>query len=104
MSKQKFKKGDFVRVAVNLGPTMSHFDAGMDAVVIGSYRDQYGGGGQHQYTICYADSTGTSWYNESQLTKLPQSGARRALAGWRKLWSKRGSDATKVNWILQGVL
>lgn len=40
----KFHKGDLVHVAADLGMSMDHFAKDIDAIVIGSYRDQYGGG------------------------------------------------------------
>lgn len=41
---QQFKRGDVVRIAEDLGQSMSHFGGkGETAVVMGSYRDQYGG-------------------------------------------------------------
>ena len=48
---QKFKKGDYVRVAKDLGPSMGHFPADCDAIVIGSYKDQYGGSDTKSYTL-----------------------------------------------------
>jgi hypothetical protein len=40
---QKFKRGDKVHIAKDLWPSMPHFDNDRDAIIIGSYRDQYGG-------------------------------------------------------------
>lgn len=66
---QKFHRGDMVRIAKDLGPSMSHFECDQDAVVIGSYSDQYGGSNNDSYTLLLADGSNTiSWYYERQLT------------------------------------
>lgn len=71
---QKFHRGDLVHVAADLGPTMSHFSgADSDALIVGSYEDQYpGGSGRKQYTLwLLPEGRGTSsWYHEDQLTLL----------------------------------
>ncbi len=70
--KQKFHKGDVVRIAKDLGSSMSHFPgAGQLAVVVGSYNDKYPRMGSSNYTDYILDIPGrgeTSWYHESQLT------------------------------------
>lgn len=40
--KSEFIMGDYVRVAKDLGPTMSHFTSDCDAIVLYSYADIYG--------------------------------------------------------------
>lgn len=76
---QKFKKGDLVKVDDKMPEWMSHFDCGMKAYIVGSYRDQYGGGrsNEKQYTIMYQPEwlggrkwTRSSWYDEHQLTLI----------------------------------
>lgn len=68
---QKFDYYDLVSVASDLGDCMRHFPgAGEQAIVCGSYRDQYGGGNQDRkiYTLLFKDHGRSSWYNEHQLT------------------------------------
>lgn len=67
---QKFKRGDLVRIAKDLGPSMSHFTADALAVVVGSYKDQYGGGreAEKSYTLHIQGRGPCSWYHEHQLT------------------------------------
>lgn len=67
---QKFHKGDHVMVAKDLGPHMSHFKSDCEAIVIGSYKDQYGGDNTSSYTIHIKGSGQTSWYKENQLTLI----------------------------------
>lgn len=42
---QKFNNGDYVHIASDLGIGMEHFTNTCDAIVIGSYDDQYGNPG-----------------------------------------------------------
>lgn len=90
---QKFERGDWVHVAADLGSMMRHFENDCDAVVLGSYQDQYGGGNTKDYSLLifpkspkhppFVDrskevmklGTANSWYEEWQLTKLPKSRA-----------------------------
>ena len=75
-SKQKFLRGH--KVHVNIPKTciwMSHFDTDVDAIVVGSYRDQYGGTDCESYTLVLLDKKGVpyeecSWYEEYQLTLI----------------------------------
>ena len=67
---QKFNKGDHVMVAKDLGPHMSHFKSDCEAIVIGSYKDKYGGDNTNSYTIHIKGSGQTSWYYEHQLTLI----------------------------------
>jgi hypothetical protein len=72
---QQFFKGDLVSIAGDLGPTMTHFPKGVDAIVLYSYAEHYDGGrGKNQYCLFtlgdrhlgeYGES---SWYYEDQLT------------------------------------
>ncbi|MDE2105409.1 MAG: hypothetical protein KGL39_49740, partial [Patescibacteria group bacterium] len=68
--KQKFHKGDHVRIAKDLGQSMSHFQADCEAIVIGSYNDQYGGGNTRDYTLHLKGGGQVSWYYENQLTMI----------------------------------
>lgn len=72
---QKFKRGDVVRIAKDLGPHMAHFENDRDAVIIGSYRDQYGGDNIDSWTVMFCD-TGyrVSWYETQQLTFIKNIG------------------------------
>lgn len=49
--KQKFKRGDVVHIAKNLGSFMFHFDADEDVVIIGSYCDQFHSHGRPMLNI-----------------------------------------------------
>jgi len=95
---QKFNKGDKVRVADDLGPTMKHFQSGMDAIVIGSYKDKYGGDDTESYTI-HIEGRGTcSWYYEHQLT-LIEKGCYQELCDWEEKLKTKDELESDINWI-----
>lgn len=67
-----------MKVDEGMPPSMSHFPAGFEAIVVGSYSDQYGRmGGERsdtQFTLCQLKDgkpvNQISWYYEDQLTLL----------------------------------
>lgn len=99
--KQKFKRGDLVRIAKDLGPAMSHFTADCNAIVIGSYKDQYGGGEQENtsYTVFIEGQGETSWYDESQLTFIRH--APTLLKQWQKQSDRAHRQRTNLKWVLK---
>lgn len=95
---QKFKRGDVVRIADDLGPMMAHFEKGQTAIVMGSYDDQYGGGNSRDYTLMLEDCSRVSWYHEDQLTFIrhdPEEIARRTKAR-----EERQNQETNLGWIV----
>jgi hypothetical protein len=74
-TEQKFRRGDVVRIFKDLGPSMSHFESGVDAIVMGSYADQYGGDDARSYTLMLMpEGNEVSWYYEHQLTLVRHGG------------------------------
>ena len=72
---QQFFKGDLVYIAGDLGPTMTHFPKGIDAIVLYSYNEHYGErGGRPEYCLFtlgdkfLGEFGESSWYHENQLT------------------------------------
>jgi len=66
---QTFNRGNLVRIAKDLGQSMSHFENDKEVIIVGSYADQYGGSDRTSYTVMFPDNGNTSsWYNEHQLT------------------------------------
>jgi hypothetical protein len=83
--KQKFKRGNLVKIAKDLGPHMSHFENDKEAVIIGSYDDLYGGGNTSQYSLMFTDTgSRSSWYYESQLTLINEGGEHLIEEGAKK--------------------
>lgn len=71
--KSKFKCGDRVHIAKDLGPCMQHFPANCNVVVIGTYASEcgYTQEGDHQIYTLDIDGRGpTAWYYEHQLTPI----------------------------------
>lgn len=97
---QKFHKGDHVRVAKDLGPSMSHFESNCEAIVIGSYKDRYGGSGRNerQFTIHIKDRGQTSWYYEEQLT-LIETGRLDLLQQWETEAEAKHKQQSDLDWI-----
>ena len=99
MAAQKFQRGDLVKIANDLGPSMSHFDAGIEAIVTGSYADQYGGDDTRSYTLHLGPTRGEcSWYHEEQLT-LIEPGAVDLLRQWEQLRREMLDRDSDIDWI-----
>lgn len=85
MRKQKFRRGNKVRIAddYSTGYTFNGKGgkcvpwksphAGKDAIVIGSYADEYGGKDTKSYTLLF-DEGEVSWFDERALTLIEQGG------------------------------
>lgn len=72
---QKFTRGNLVRIADDLGESMSHFEKGKNAVILYSYKDEYGGHNDKEYGVIFPDNgREVSWYHEHQLTLLEEGG------------------------------
>lgn len=101
MTKQKLHQGDLVRVAKDLGPSMSHFEADCNAIVVGSYADQYGGDSDHSrdsYTIYIEDHGQVSWYYGSQLT-LVEKNRSDLLEKWRDIVEQARLKHSDLDWV-----
>jgi hypothetical protein len=67
---QKFKGGDRVLIAKDLGPHMRHFPANCEAIVLYSYKDQYGGDDTDSFALHLVGRGRCSWYYSNQLTLI----------------------------------
>ena len=98
---QKFKRGNLVHIAKNLGSMMDHFTNDVDAIIIGSYKDQYGGSNTESYTVMFADDGSTcSWYEEDQLTLLDE-GGEYLIEEAEKIAKAWLVQATDLKWIVE---
>jgi hypothetical protein len=97
---QKFTKGDLVRVAKDLGSSMCHFRSDCEAVVIGSYDDQYGGGDTDSYTLHLKGEGRCSWYHEHQLV-LIERGRLDVLSQWEDEKKAEEEVNGNLDWIFQ---
>jgi hypothetical protein len=99
-TKQKFKRGDVVHIAADLGPTMSHFTADKDAIVMHSYADKYGGDSHDIYSLMFCDDgSQCSWYHEHQLTFL-RHGGEQEIDRVTSEREKREEMQTDLEWIV----
>lgn len=98
MNLTRFKKGDHVRVAKELGPHMSHFKADCDAIVVGSYAEQFGGENHDSYTIFIKGDGEHSWYYGHQLT-LIESSRSDLLQEWEDERNAEIKQKSDIDWI-----
>lgn len=89
--KQKFHRYDLVRIAKNLSKdNMSHFTSDRNAIVLGSYADEFphwSGLDSHKEYDLYVEGEGeTAWYLEKQLTLIKKN-QQKLLEKWRKIRS-----------------
>ena len=95
---QKFKRYDLVKIAEDLGPSMSHFQSGCEAIVIGSYADEYGGNDTENYTLHIKGRGEVSWYWEWQLTLIKRN-QREILELWENEEKKEEEQKADIDWI-----
>jgi len=69
-SGQKYKIGQRVHIAKDLGESMSHFKSDADATVVGVYAHMYGGSDVKSYSLDIDGFGESSWYDENQLTAI----------------------------------
>lgn len=69
---QKFPIGARVKIADDLGPTMSHFAKGLTATVQYTYAHAYGGDNVESYSLNVDGLGSRAWYYESQLTLIEE--------------------------------
>lgn len=100
MIEQKFKRGDVVHIAADLGQSMSHFEKDKDAVVMGSYAEQFGGDDTKSYTLMFFQGNGSSWYEEHQLTFL-RHGGEEIINEINKKAEEREKIESNLSWIVE---
>ena len=94
----KYKKGDHVQVAKDLGRCMSHFQSDCEAIVIYSYADRYGGSNTGSYSIHIKGSGKVSWYEEHQLEMI-QADRLDLLDLWEKEAAQEVEMKSDLDWI-----
>lgn len=103
MSEQKFKYGDLVMIAKDLGKHMSHFTSNCPAIVLYSYFDKYGGcddKNKKQYGIFIDGSGRHTWYYEHQLT-LVESNRSDLLEKWQYAIDEHIKQTSNIDWIFK---
>lgn len=97
---QKFHMGDLVRVAKDLGESMSHFRADCEAIVLNSYADKFGGSDHKSYTLYFNGGGNSSWYLEHQLT-LIEPGRVDKLKEWQDAAEFERRQKSDIDWIFE---
>lgn len=91
MTEQKFKRGDLVRIAKDLGSSMAHFESDQDAIVMH-------GGSNKQYGLMFENGRTAAWYYEHQLTFIEHVGEER-IKEIKELKEKRQEIESDLDWI-----
>ena len=97
-SPQTFQRGDLVRIAKDLGPFMRHFEADVEAIVLGSYAEQYGGADRDSYTVHIRGRGAVSWYMANQLA-LVKRGRLDLLEAWEAERQAEIALKCDLDWI-----
>lgn len=97
---QKYSKGDHVKIVKDLGQEMSHFTSDCEAIVMYSYKDEYGGNDNETYNLYIKEEGEVSWYYEHQLILIKKRQFA-LLSKWKKE-RKNESDLKKnIDWIFR---
>lgn len=96
---QKFQSGDLIRIAKDLGSSMSHFKADCDAIVIATYAQQFGGNNVDSYTLLFEDEGRVSWYHEAQLTFIKHVG-QEGIKAWTDAIKERAENESALPYIV----
>ena len=96
---QKFKRGDVVHIASDLGESMFHFPKDKDVVIMYSYAERYGGSNIKDYSVLDFDGSTTAWYYESQLTFLRYGGLE-LISKIIKESEEKQKVESDLNWIV----
>ena len=97
---QKYKNGDHVMIAKDLGKCMRHFSSDCEAIVIGSYKDQYGGDDEKSYTVHIKGGGQSSWYEEWQLSLIEKNRVD-LLEKWEKELKAEQAIQSNLDWIFE---
>ena len=100
MNEQKYKKGDLVMIAKDLGDGMSHFTSDCEAIVMYTYASEYGGDDVESYGLYIKGKGQTAWYKEHQLT-LIKSSQHELLNQWKDDKKKEIEKHSNVDWIFK---
>jgi hypothetical protein len=94
---QKFKKGDLVQVASDLGSWMEHFRSGCQAIILYSYAEKYGSGNVHDYCLLFESGGSSAWYCEHQLTYIDHK--PELMEQWLKGGEQKRAQRSDIKWI-----
>ena len=98
MKMQMFQRGDRVFISKPLGRMYKAYLSGVEAIVIGSYADKYGGDDHNNYTLFVKGKGQCSWYDGECLVFLER-GRTDMLKQWEDELTSHthGSFCTYIN-------
>lgn len=75
MLKQKFRRGNLVRINKDLGMSKAHFESDCLAIILGSSADIYDTPNIYEYKVMFPSTGSTSaWYDQCDLTLIEEGG------------------------------
>lgn len=97
-----FKRGNRVKIDDDLGPHMSHFRKGCEAVIEHSYYEKYGGELRQmtEFALMFDDGSTSAWYPGCCLTLIDEGGEHllTEITNRRKV---RELHETDLQWIVE---
>lgn len=98
---QKFRRGDHVRIQDRFPAWMAHLPGeGAEAIVVGSYADQFGGSDTRSYMLHFKGHGEVAWYYEEQLT-LIERGRLDLLSDWQSGLDEEIEEKSDLDWIFE---
>lgn len=91
--KQKFKRGDYLRVERE-GKNK------MNAIVLGSYADEFGGDNIDDYSLYIEGWSESAWYDVDELT-LIEKNRMDLLDKWEKEEKSEDEQKSDIDWIFE---
>jgi len=95
---QKYAKGDRVRIVKECSKYMRHFPQDCEAIVIGSYADQWGGTDTGTYTLYIKDEGEVSWYAEERFSLIERDRLD-LLTQWKEEAKQEAVVKANLDWI-----
>jgi len=97
---QKFKRGNLVHIAKDLGSRMSHYRKNVDAIILYSNAYEDGGDNTVSYTVMFSDNPNSSCsYKEDQLTLICFGGENLIKEAIKKICWIKARD-TDIKYIM----
>lgn len=97
--KQQYHRGDLVYIAKDLGKYRSHFTSDVQAIVLGSYSDFYGGVSGEEYVVFIKGRGSHAWYYASDFTLLERNCS--LLPKWEEEVADRVKKESDLDWIFE---
>jgi hypothetical protein len=97
---QKYSKGDHIKIVKDLGQNMSHFTSDCEAIVMYSYKNEYGGNNDKSYGLYIKGEGEVAWYNECQLILIKKKQLA-LLSKWKKEMENESDLKKDIDWVFK---